>query len=65
MGTILEKSGIAAKMLENMAKAFRSIKGGLSISIIIVGALLAVYTENITHSCPAYYDFNWDSLHIN
>ena len=41
MGTILEKSGIAAKMLENMAKAFRSIKGGLSISIIIVGALLA------------------------
>ena len=44
MGTILEKSGIAAKMLENMAKAFRSIKGGLSISIIIVGALLAAST---------------------
>ena len=44
MGTILEKSGIAAKMLENMAKAFRGIKGGLSISIIIVGALLAAST---------------------
>ena len=44
MGTILEKSGIAAKMLENMAKAFRNIKGGLSISIIIVGALLAAST---------------------
>ena len=44
MGTILEKSGIAAKMLENMAKAFRSIQGGLSISIIIVGALLAAST---------------------
>jgi len=44
MGTILEKSGIAAKMLENMAAAFRRIKGGLSISIIIVGALLAAST---------------------
>ena len=44
MGTILEKSGIAAKMLENMAKAFRGVKGGLSISIIIVGALLAAST---------------------
>ena len=44
MGTILEKSGIAAKMLENMAKAFKGINGGLSISIIIVGALLAAST---------------------
>ena len=44
MGTILEKSGIAASMLKNMALAFRSIKGGLSISIIVVGALLAAST---------------------
>ena len=44
MGTILEKSGIAAKMLENMAVAFRKTRGGLSISIIIVGALLAAST---------------------
>ena len=44
MGTILEKSGIAAKMLSNMAAAFRNIKGGLSISIIIVGAMLAAST---------------------
>ena len=44
MGTILERSGIAAKMLENMAAAFRKVKGGLSISIIIVGALLAAST---------------------
>ena len=44
MGTILEKSGVAAKMLENMAKAFKGIRGGLSISIIIVGALLAAST---------------------
>ena len=44
MGTILERSGVAAKMLENMATAFKGIKGGLSISIIIVGALLAAST---------------------
>jgi len=44
MGTTLEKSGIAAKMLENMAAAFRNTKGGLSISIIVVGALLAAST---------------------
>jgi len=44
MGTILERSGIAAKMLENMALAFKSIRGGLSISIIAVGALLAAST---------------------
>ncbi len=44
MGTVLERSGIAAKMLENMALAFKNIKGGLSISIIVVGALLAAST---------------------
>ncbi len=44
MGTVLERSGIAAKMLENMALAFRNIRGGLSISIITVGALLAAST---------------------
>ena len=44
MGTILEKSGIAGKMLENMALAFKNFRGGLSISIIVVGALLAAST---------------------
>jgi tripartite ATP-independent transporter DctM subunit len=44
MGTVLERSGIAAKMLENMALAFKNIRGGVSISIIVVGALLAAST---------------------
>ena len=44
MGSVLERSGIAAKMLENMALAFKNIRGGLSISIIAVGALLAAST---------------------
>ena len=44
MGTILERSGIAAQMLKNMAAAFKNVRGGLSISIIFVGALLAAST---------------------
>ena len=44
MGTILEKSGIAGRMLENMALAFKNFRGGLSISIIVVGSLLAAST---------------------
>ena len=44
MGVILERSGIAAKMLQDMAAIFRSTPSGLSISIIVVGALLAAST---------------------
>ena len=44
MGVVLEKSGIAAKMLQDMAKAFAGVKSGLGISIVIVGALLAAST---------------------
>ena len=44
MGVILEKSGIAAKMLRDMAIVFKNTNSGLSISIIIVGALLAAST---------------------
>ena len=44
MGVVLEKSGIAAKMLQDMAKVFAGIRGGLGISIVVVGALLAAST---------------------
>lgn len=44
MGVILERSGIAAKMLQDMAAIFRGTPSGLSISIIVVGALLAAST---------------------
>ena len=44
MGTMLEKSGIASSMLNNMANAFKGVKGGVSISIIVVGILLAAST---------------------
>ena len=44
MGVILERSGIASKMLRDMAIVFKNTNSGLSISIIIVGALLAAST---------------------
>tara|TARA_A100000164_G_scaffold150953_1_gene133923 strand:+ start:5027 stop:6385 length:1359 start_codon:yes stop_codon:yes gene_type:complete len=44
MGIMLEKSKIAEKLLESMSALFGNIKGGLGISVIIVGALLAAST---------------------
>ncbi len=44
MGIMLEKSGIAETLLETMAILFGSLKGGMAISVIIVGALLAAST---------------------
>ncbi|MBV6645187.1 MAG: TRAP transporter large permease subunit [Cyclobacteriaceae bacterium] len=44
MGIMLEKSGIAERLLETMALLFGKFKGGLALSVIIVGALLAAST---------------------
>lgn len=44
MGVILEKSKIAEELLEEMAKLFGSLRGGLGISVTVVGALLAAST---------------------
>ena len=44
MGMMLEKSGIAEKLLETMALLFGKFKGGLALSVILVGALLAAST---------------------
>ena len=44
MGIMLEKSKIAENLLDSMAALFKNIKGGLGISVIIVGALLAAST---------------------
>ena len=44
MGIMLEKSGLAESLLETMAILFGRMKGGLAISVIIVGALLAAST---------------------
>lgn len=44
MGVILEKSRVAEELLSSMAKLFGSLRGGLGISVIVVGALLAAST---------------------
>lgn len=44
MGLMLEKSRIAEALLENMARAFRGLPGGLGISVVIVGMFLAAST---------------------
>ena len=41
MGTMLERSKIAEDLLKNMAIVFGRVPGGLGISVIIVGMLLA------------------------
>ncbi|RAX54251.1 C4-dicarboxylate ABC transporter [Helicobacter sp. 16-1353] len=44
MGMILEKSGIAERLIESIAKLFGSISGGMAIGVIGVGVLLAAST---------------------
>ena len=44
MGFVLEKSGLAKDLLETMEELFRNVRGGLAISIMVVGALLGAST---------------------
>ena len=44
MGVMLEKSGVAVALLENMSKIWGKIRGGLVYSVLIVGVLMAAST---------------------
>ncbi len=44
MGVVLEKSRIAEELLETMGRAFGRLRGGLGVSVMLVGALLAAST---------------------
>jgi len=44
MGVLLEKSRVAATLLDTMALAFGTLRGGLGIAVILVGMLLAAST---------------------
>lgn len=50
MGLILEKSKMAEQLLEAIQALFGKFRGGLSISVIIVGALLAASTGIVSAS---------------
>jgi tripartite ATP-independent transporter DctM subunit len=53
MGIVLQKTGLAERLLESSAKLFGSIAGGVAISTIIVGALLAASTGVVGASVVA------------
>jgi tripartite ATP-independent transporter DctM subunit len=44
MGTILERTRIAEALLTTMGQSFGPLRGGLAVSVVIVGALLAAST---------------------
>ena len=44
MGVMLERSQIAEQLLLTMGKLFGNLRGGLAISVVIVGAMLAAST---------------------
>ena len=44
MGVMLERSGLAEDLLDTMGLVFARIRGGLAISVVVVGALLGAST---------------------
>ena len=44
MGVMLERSGLAEELLDTMGMLFGRIRGGLAVSVVIVGALLGAST---------------------
>ncbi|GIX31766.1 MAG: C4-dicarboxylate ABC transporter [Porticoccaceae bacterium] len=44
MGVMLEKTRLAEALLENMARLCGTLRGGLGLSVVLVGALLAAST---------------------
>ncbi|MFQ5848992.1 MAG: TRAP transporter large permease subunit [Candidatus Binatia bacterium] len=44
MGVTLERSGLAEALLETMGQVFGRFPGGLAVSVVVVGALLAAST---------------------
>ncbi len=53
MGLILERSGIAEQLLSSMGRALGRIRGGLALSVVIVGSLLAATTGVVAASVMA------------
>ena len=50
MGLILEKSGMAEKLLLSMSSIFKGVRGGLGVSVVLVGAILAASTGIVSAS---------------
>lgn len=50
MGLVLEKSKMAERLLVSMAALFRDVRGGLAVSVVLVGAMLAASTGIVSAS---------------
>jgi len=50
MGLVLEKSKMAERLLVSMSALFRGVRGGLAISVVLVGAMLAASTGIVSAS---------------
>jgi len=50
MGLVLEKSKMAERLLVSMSALFRDIRGGLAVSVVLVGAMLAASTGIVSAS---------------
>jgi tripartite ATP-independent transporter DctM subunit len=44
MGLMLDKSGVAERMMQSMQKLFGRVKGGLAITVTLIGVILAAST---------------------
>lgn len=50
MGLVLEKSNMAEKLLQTMSALFGNLRGGLAVSVVLVGAILAASTGIVSAS---------------
>jgi len=53
MGIILQKTGLAERLLESMGSLFGKVRGGVAISTVLVGSLLAASTGVVGASVVA------------
>ncbi|MGO2342348.1 TRAP transporter large permease [Vibrio litoralis] len=53
MGLVLQKTKLAEQLLESMAKLFGGVRGGIAISTVLVGVLLAASTGVVGASVVA------------
>ena len=53
MGLVLQKTKLAEQLLESMARLFGGIRGGIAISTVLVGVLLAASTGVVGASVVA------------
>lgn len=50
MGLVLERSKMAERLLMSMSALFRDVRGGLAVSVVLVGAILAASTGIVSAS---------------